>query len=334
MFYGRPAIEALRWDLTALPIPDGSRNFAAVTSDGRPVDLRFSSGWLTVERGEAGASPDSNLDEVLSMPISPFGVVDISPEQLCDILGLTVRGEAVIAPDHYGMRGFDWSGRTISWSSTHRMLATGDAEVLTAAICDAVGDVVLLQPVWEWQPPRVRCRSIRFLMASDEIVTFAVGLDPSRLAKLREADEIPLEEFDRLLDPRIDLWRSDRGENLTGADLIRRRAPALGVDYEVIPHRRYQLSIKYRTADPIAHTHVSSVLRVLDRHMCRGLDVVDLETGAVLRQDREDEEDTRSYSVRLRDWCLERPNRFISVEVRREGSREQYVGYRPLSGAG
>ena len=55
MFYSRPKIEPLGWDLVDLPTPNGSKNFDALTSDGRPLDFRFSSGWLTVEQGEAGA---------------------------------------------------------------------------------------------------------------------------------------------------------------------------------------------------------------------------------------------------------------------------------------
>lgn len=333
MFYGRPAIERLGWDLTALPEPYGSRNFHAVTVDGRPLDMRFSSGWLTLERGAVGASHDDALEEVLSQQISPFGTIDITPEQLCDILGFTVRGAVVTDADDYGMRGFDWSGRTMTWMSTHRMRDRDDAEVLTAAICAAAGDTVLLQPEWRWTPARVRCRSIRFLMASDEIVTFAVGLDPARLARLCDDDDIPLEEFERLLDPRIDLWRSDSGQDLTGRQFLRQRAPDREFSYDVTPHRQYHFSIKFRPDDAHAQAVTTRVLQALERHIARGFDVVDLESGAVLHRDLEDEEDTRSYSRALKDWCLERRDRFIAVGTYRDGSSVRYVGYRPVSTA-
>ena len=110
VFYSRPEIEPLGWDLVDLPSPNGSRNFDGLTSDRRPIDFRFSSGWLTVERGDAGAHPDGAMEEILSVPISPFGVMDIYPEQLCDILGLTVKGRRVdlsrLTPQS---RGFDWA---------------------------------------------------------------------------------------------------------------------------------------------------------------------------------------------------------------------------------
>jgi hypothetical protein len=333
MFYGRPPIEALGWDLTALPVPYGSRNFHAVTKDGRPLDMRFSSGWLTLERGDPGSTHDDAMTEVLSMPISPFGTIDITPEQLCDILGLTVMGEPIPAPDE-GSVNFDWSGRTMTWSSTHRMLPREDAEILTAAICEEVEGVVLLQPVWRWTPARVSCRTIRFLMASDDIVSFAVGLDPARLARLRNADDMPLQEFERLLDPRIDLWWNNTSEDLSGQERLRQRAPGLRGRYDVTPQRRYHFSIRYRVADDAARASVTRILQILERHICRGLERVDLETGEVLGEDYDDPEDARSYSVPFRDWCRERPDRFIAVDFERDGTRERYVGYRPLPPTG
>ena len=44
MFYSRPPIEPLGWDLTDWPRPEGSRSFDAFTSDQRPVHIRFSGG--------------------------------------------------------------------------------------------------------------------------------------------------------------------------------------------------------------------------------------------------------------------------------------------------
>ena len=37
------------------------------------------------------------MDAVLSMSISPFGAMDILPEQLCGIMGVTVKGQKVSA---------------------------------------------------------------------------------------------------------------------------------------------------------------------------------------------------------------------------------------------
>jgi len=334
MFYSRPAIEPLGWDLLALPTPDGSRNFAARTSDDRPVDFRFSSGWLTVERGDVGASPDDDMDEVLSMPISPFGIMDISAEQICDILGLTVNRRPAIVPDWRADRGFDWSGRTTYWCSTHSMMLRDDAELLAAKICAAFDDAVMLQNVWLWQPPRVRCRQIKFMLDSDDYARFAIGCDRERVAQILSADEVPLEEFERVLFPKIYLMRTDHGEDLSGSRMIRERsAAAPEFDYHTIQHRHYRIWVEYATDDARAQAMMATLLQVFDSHFCRGLEIVDLETGEILGEDWTDEEDTRSYSVPFKEWCAENARRYLSVGMHREadGSRERFVGFRPVS---
>ena len=94
--------------------PNGSKNFDGATTDGRYVDFRFSGGWLSVERGPVGAPPDTDMEEVLSECISPFGTMDITPEQICDILGIMVLGQKIVSREGArGSRGFDWSGRRL-----------------------------------------------------------------------------------------------------------------------------------------------------------------------------------------------------------------------------
>ena len=333
MFYSRPPIEPLSWDLVALPTPDGSRNHAATTCDGRPVDFRFSSGWLTVQRGEPGSSPDDDMEEILSLQISPFGITDIFPEQLCDILGLTVQGERITAPLLASARGFDWSGQTTYWCSTHAMLTRDDAELLAEKICCAIPDTIMLQPVWLWQPPRVKCRQIRFLMASDKIVTFAIGWDAAMLRRLLEADAVPLQEFETVRNPRVDLWRDDHGQDLTGSKRLREKyAVAADLDYEVTQHRHYRLWVEYQTADTRAQEIMRTLAQVFDSHFGRGLELVDLETGAVIAEDWDDEEDTKSYSLPFKEWCAERKRRYFSVDTYQlPGSPEKrFVGSRPI----
>src|ERR1051326_1279076 len=177
MFYSRPNIASLGWDLVALPTPNGSRNFDGLTHDGRPVDFRFSSGWLTVERGKPGADSDDEMETVLSQQISPFGVIDIDGEQICDILGLTVQGRKT-EPERVShlSRGFDWTGQTTYWRSTHRMLPQDYAEILTRKISQTFPGSVMVQPKWG-TALGVRVRQIKFFMNSDEMVSIGVSYD-------------------------------------------------------------------------------------------------------------------------------------------------------------
>ena len=284
MFYSRPKIEPLGWDLLDLPIPNGSRNFDGLTSDGRYVDFRFSSGWLTVERGPAGSPPESDMETVLSMPISPFGVMDIYPEQLCDILGLTVKGRQVdlsrVSPRD---RGFDWSGRTTYWHSTHLMLPRDDAEALTKEISQALPGSILVQPSWPTGPLKVRCRQIKFLMESDDMGMIGVGCDKARLERMLAAEEVPAAEFESVFAHKIEIVRADHGEDLTGRTHINSRgADKLGLDYDVLRHRRYRIRMQYLTEDTQAQSIIQKLLAIIDGHFCRGFQIVNLQTGAII----------------------------------------------------
>ncbi|QQG36352.1 MAG: hypothetical protein HYS17_00740 [Micavibrio aeruginosavorus] len=100
MFYSRPDIKPLGWNLKELPVPDGSKNHLAVTTDGKIIGFRFSSGVLHVRYSDPGGT-DSFFqmeNELYKKAIAPFGTTDIFPEQLCDIIGLTVQGQKIEHP--------------------------------------------------------------------------------------------------------------------------------------------------------------------------------------------------------------------------------------------
>jgi hypothetical protein len=85
MFYSRPNIEPLGWNLVDLPTPSGSKTSDGVISDNRPVDFRFSGGWLSVERGEVGAPANTDMEEVLAAAISLFGAHYLLVEHAPDV---------------------------------------------------------------------------------------------------------------------------------------------------------------------------------------------------------------------------------------------------------
>jgi hypothetical protein len=199
MFYSRPPIEPLGWDLTDWPRPEGSKSFNAFTSDQRPVHIRFSGGWLTVELGPIGAPRDCDrMEEILCVKIAPFGTMDIEPEQICDILGITVNGNRI---DSVGIktraRGFDWSGQTTYWKSTHLMQPEDDAREFVQSLCDAFPGAVLVQAEWGAHG-LARYRQIRYIMASDRNVTVGLGPDPVLFEKLIAGHKLSIEEGESL----------------------------------------------------------------------------------------------------------------------------------------
>jgi hypothetical protein len=330
MFYSRPAIEPLGWDLFSLPVSDGCKHFDALTSDMRPVDFRFSGGWLTVERGPANAPPDSpDMEEVLSVPISPFGTMDIEPEQLCDILGLTVNGRKIdSAGIRTGARGFDLSGRTTYWQSTHLMEPDDDARLFIQALTDAFPGSILIQPQWG-SHGHARCRQIKFLMESDELVTLGIDPDKALLRTMLAGVKVTWEEFESAFGYSIEFSRRDNSfQDVTGSRYIHQNGAAKhDLRYSVVHHRQYRICTQYRTEDPEAQARTRKLLSVIDTFFRRGLRMVDLQTGAVLMEDIPDDTDEKSYSIALRDRCLERPKNYLFVGIKDSA----FYGARPTA---
>jgi hypothetical protein len=321
MFYSRPAIEPLGWDLLSLPVSDGCKHFDALTSDLRPVDFRFSGGWLTVERG-----PD--MEEVLSVPISPFGTMDMEPEQLCDILGLTVNGRNIdSAGIRTGAHGFDWSGRTTYWQSTHLMQPDDDARIFIQTLTDAFPGSMLIQPQWG-SHGHARCRQIKFLMASDETVTLGIDPDKTLLRTMLAGVKVTWEEFERAFAYSIEFSRRDNSfQDVTGSRYIRESGAAkLDLHYNVVQHRQYRICTQYLTEDPEAQARTKKLLSVIDNFFRRGLSMVDLQTGEVLMEDIPDDTDEKSYSIGLRDRCIERPKHYLFVGIKDAA----FYGARPI----
>jgi hypothetical protein len=327
MFYSRPQVEPFGWDLTALPAPNGSRHFDAFTSDNRPVDFRFGGGWLSVEIGPVNAPPDGpDMREVVSIRISPFGTMDIQPEQICEILGLTVNGRKIdSAGVPIGARGFDWSGRTTYWESTHLMLPSDDAGVFVQKLCEAFPASLLVQPEWG-SHGEVRCRRVKFLMEPDRMVALGIGPDAALLEKMLSGEKISTEDFEDTFDFRIDFVRDEAiMGDVTGSNYVNSSGGSkLGLRYFTIQHRCYRIRVEYPTHNAIAKERMKTLLALIDVSFCRGLRVVDLQTGAVITENLRDDEDKRSYSVALRDEWRTQPDRYLFVGITIPG--DQFAG--------
>jgi hypothetical protein len=341
MFYSRPKIEPLGWDLTGWPVSDGCKHFEATTSDSRPVDIRFSGGWITVCRGPAHASPESaDMEEVLSIRISPFGIMDIEPEQICDILGLTVNGHKIdSAGMRIGARGYDWSGRTTYWESTHRMLDRDDPRIFIQRLCDTFPGSMLVQPEWG-DHGQLRCRRVKFLLASDEIVTLGIQPDDVRLAQMLSGEKISTENYESTFTFSIEFSRRDRlGDDITGSGYVHQSGgAALGLNYDVIHHLRYRVTTQYLTEDLKAQSRMAKLKSLIDAYFCRSLQMVNLQTQAIMAEEMPDEQDDQSYSIALRDSWLERPKRYLFVgRTHREdgsiGPDSVFYGARPIASA-
>lgn len=94
MFFSRPKIEPLGWDLTSLPLRSGY-DLYGTTTDNRPVYFHFDNGCISARIGSAGANEAEEI-VIESVTIAPIGYFHIHPIQLCEVLGLTVNGKSQI----------------------------------------------------------------------------------------------------------------------------------------------------------------------------------------------------------------------------------------------
>ncbi|MDE1153780.1 MAG: hypothetical protein PW788_14695 [Micavibrio sp.] len=146
MLYGRPDITPLNWDLQALPEFNGGYTFHARMVDDKSVWFIYRFGFLSAGYGATAVRDES----ILKKRIAPIGFMEILPEQLCDILGLTVRGEKValsrdkLAEQQSWGNVFDFSGDATWWESEH-MIAKGDREDFIDAFKRVFPSAVLLQ---------------------------------------------------------------------------------------------------------------------------------------------------------------------------------------------
>jgi len=99
-----------------------------------------------------------------------------------------------------------------------------------------------------------------------------------------------------------------------------------GLKYDVLHHRCYRIRVEYETAYAEAQSYTKKLLSVIDASFCRGLEVVNLQTGALMAEDLPDDADRWSYSVALRDEWRSKPERYLYVS--RSVSGDDY-GWEP-----
>jgi hypothetical protein len=152
-------------------------------------------------------------------------------------------------------------------------------------------------------------------MASDENIALGIVPQGAAFRALLAGERISTEDFESAFAYRIDFsCRHWPGDDVTGARYIHDHGAAeLGLPYFTIQHRRYRICTQYLTEDAEAQARTRTLLSIIDAYFCRGLRVVNLQTGAVMTENLRDDEDKRSYSIALRDEWLASPDRYLFV---------------------
>lgn len=328
MLYSRPDIKPLNLDLEALPFKEHMRSFHVRTTDGVPLYIRFSSGWLSVYRGETNLPNATMGDPLIAQhKIAPFGVTGITPEQICDVLGLTVQGKKIEGPDEkqsnkikQNMSGsgdfFDWSGRTAVWKSSHLMVLHNDADEFIELVKTTFPGCVMYQTKSTGDWKTVRYRRVPFLLQSDDYVGFGIGGQKEAIESFFEEVSVDRLAFKDVFPFSFDFGRSTLctgGKSRFSKEMIERHnASKLGIPYMIINVQEYSIRAEFQTSSDFAQECMRKLVGALDKYFHRALSAFDMQTGELIKSEVKDYY-WSGYSAALKNWCLEKPNRYIWV---------------------
>lgn len=316
MFYTRPKIEPLGWDLIALPVWDGGEHFNASTTDGRPVRFDFQDGSVRAWIGSQGANEAT--EKVVDYNIAPVGCYFIHPIQLCDVLGLTVKGKAQNPAELSTSEiAFDFSGNTTYWSYTHLRVLQSDMQEFFNELANVYPDCIFIQRAELGSNSKYR--QIPFVCDTDGTVKMGVSPNRALLEKALAGDGADSKALNAAFDYSVGFAiGSDPSKVFTRNMLDENGAKELGLKYLIPDFRFASMSATYATSDEKAQSFAKTLLSLVEKKFYSGAEYIDLQTNKIITR----KDDGWRYSGQLKDWCLERPDRFLHVGVETPRGRD------------
>lgn len=325
MFYSRPALPQLGLDLVEV---DGGlgrpSQYRGRTTDGRSVVLGYDRGRLFVatEDGKDGLGR-----ELFSAQIGPRFNGDMLLEQICDLAGITLRGEKpVLDPETWRDAAerswvLDWSGNTTYWVGDLQVTEEGGRRLATE-LARAFPDMRMLEVHWDYSGADGKRRYLprRAISQCHRAALFGFGADEAKLARMLTREHVALAELDEVFAQYLDFqfeWDqvADRTPpRLKSGGRLELLETALGGSLET----------QFRTGDARGAEITDRVLRVLRSCFSAWVEEVDLATGESLSV-----RPAAWHSHDLRDWCVAAPNRFLGC---RKDATGREIGLR-ASGA-
>lgn len=311
MFYSRPQLPQLGLDLVEV---DGGlgrpSQYRGRTSDGRPIFLAYDNGWLVV-----ATEDDRNRlgEELLSVQIGPNFNGDMLLEQICDLTGITLRGEKPALSDETWREAaerswvLDWSGRTTYWVRNLHLSAEGGRH-LARELAETFLDMRILEVHWDHGGVESKRRYIprRSISQCRRSALFGFGADPDKLQAMLARSHVPLAALDEVFAHHVDLQFS------WGGDSDQSAIAALGARHGrrlALPEGQLQASIEtqFATGDAAGRAFAQRLIEVMQRCFSPWVEEVDLATGEALGAPKQ----STWSSFDLRDWCAASPDRFL-----------------------
>lgn len=317
MFYSRPDIRPFGWDLKELPRANGCYNFDGTRSDGAYFDIRYDDGWLAIK--------DQTETEIFRKCINPLGWAGeaLFPETVCFLLGLTVTGRKIHhrKSDKYNTSVLDWSGDTTYWGSRHKLMNGVEASNFIELAAKEFPDAVLFQ--CDHQSHRIDF--INSMTNDDRHVYMGFDIDKSKI-----------DAASRFSGPadQIAAFTISFSSDTKNFDYLREQIKESKIDGTLPNYTKIVIRADYKADNQRAQTVMQKLTTFLDRYFHRGLNLIDMHSSEIIERDIVDTLDEQSYSAQLKQWCLEKPNRYIEA-FRRYNPRQSeqknliFCGYCP-----
>lgn len=283
MYFSRPKIAPLNLDLTGLT-PDGSHSFIGKTSDGRAIEIKYRSSWIQVWIAADKTGKPNYSAPNLAASIGPPHHGFILPEQVCDLLGLTLEGQKpVLKQEQLDKLNeyepvLDWTGATTYWESWH-YLHEADLHSLIKDIMRIHSDSHLFRMEYKDQKRQYR----RVSQSLDTDKNLVIGVSPKCnslksyiLEKLKwlplASRDTPLNRFETLFNHTIhisclDPWHKKQSE-MYGRDALNQfyEADKFNLDYETPYPMLFCVRTHYKTEAPEGIQFMQTLHNILQQH--------------------------------------------------------------------
>lgn len=327
MFYSRPQLPQLGIDLVEV---DGGlgrpSQYRGRTVDGRPIVLGYDRGRLSIATED---QRDRLGEELVSVQIGPNFNGDMLLEQICDLAGITVRGEKPrLLRENWRAAAernwvLDWSGNTTYWVSELQVTEEGGRRAIQE-LAAAFPDMRIIEVHWDYSVPEGKRRYVprRTILQCDRAALLGFGVDEAKLARMLGRDHVMLAELDEVFAHHLDFqftWDKPADQSVAELMSARHGRPV------VLPESELSASMEtqFATSDPRGKTYTEALLRTLGTCFSTWIEEIDLGTGETIGGAKR----SMGYSSDLREWCAAGSQRYLRCYTETTG-RKRDIGIR------
>lgn len=322
MRFTRPNLPKLNIDLAELRVTSNQpARFEGVTSQGRIFEGKYRNGWLHLHYLE----PDELMFEA---PVGDAYDMTILPEQVCDLVGLTILGETpVLSRERFeaARREFplrDWSGATTYWSFNFEYTSAAGRDFLAELEKLFPGTFVNFEYVGQESPPRNNWAVRRLTDGVDLRGVLYLGIQPDDpvIVQRLQAESNEGVDRSRVIGMKMPIDTRSRDYDSYDSAFASKQC---GRTVHIHPTFKGHITGDIRTDSEAEGRQLDAIEALVARHFFDRTKVTDIDTGEVI----EHHASGVWYSKDLVDWCDAKKMKFLGATSLDEKTRA--VGFLP-----